>query len=759
MDKPGKIDFRPTLARPTLGLALGVVTCVLGSTAPPVSAQGAGPPLIQLRGVLNLGIGTSPSKAAMAKVGADLLTLDTEYQEHLQQTSGPGAAAPVFQSSNAIAPIAGGSVVIDTAASGDPEALAADLRALGADTVTVFGRMVSARLPMTAISGLKRLSSLQLARPAYAATRIGAVTSQGDAAMRADLGRTAFGVDGTGVMVGTLSDSYNCQGGAAAGVASGDLPAGVIVLEEESGCGSGSDEGRAMIEIIRDIAPGASQAFHSAFNGQANFAQGIIDLANAGANVINDDVLYFAEPFYQDGNVAQAVDTVKGMGVSYFSSAGNEDRTAYESAFRPSGVFFDIGFGPEEAHDFDPGPGVDTCQQITLPGGGRVSVVDFQWDQPFFSVSGPPGSQSDLDIVLTDAACNNLGIGSAESNVGGDPLEVFGVVNNGSTAAVGLRILQFSGPDPGLMKTVLFGSNALTIDEFDTNTGASWGHSAALGGLGVGAADYQDTPAFGVDPPLIETFSSAGGTPILFDTAGNRIAPPEVRQQPDITAPDGADTTFFGGSDPEGNGFPNFFGTSAAAPHAAGVAALMKDLVSSLTPDATYAALKTTAIDMDDPSTGGFDTGFDFGTGFGLIQADAALGEVASPPPPPPPPGVTCNGLPVTIVGSNSNNTIFGTSGNDVIHGRGGNDVIHGLGGNDRICGGPGDDQLFGNQGKDQLFGDAGNDVLKGGTGNDRLFGREGNDAMDGQAGNDDNCNGGPGTDTATNCEQPLNVP
>ncbi|MDQ3775661.1 MAG: hypothetical protein M3461_15585 [Pseudomonadota bacterium] len=45
---------------------------------------------------------------------------------------------------------------------------------------------------------------------------------------------------------------------------------------------------------------------------------------------------------------------------------------------------------------------------------------------------------------------------------------------------------------------------------------------------------------------------------------------------------------------------------------------------------------------MDDPATAGFDTGFDFGTGFGLIQADAALAAVAAPPPPPPaipPPG------------------------------------------------------------------------------------------------------------------------
>jgi subtilisin family serine protease len=143
------------------------------------------------------------------------------------------------------------------------------------------------------------------------------------------------------------------------------------------------------------------------------------------------------------------------------------------------------------------------------------------------------------------------------------------------------------------------GRDSITIDQFDTKTGTSWGHSAALGGLGVGAARYQDTPAFGVNPPLIEAFSSAGGSPILFDIAGNRLATPEVRQQPDITAPDGADTTFFVGGDSDVTGFPNFFGSSAAAPHAAGVAALMKDLVPALTPDATYAALNNTAVDMD----------------------------------------------------------------------------------------------------------------------------------------------------------------
>lgn len=111
-----------------------------------------------------------------------------------------------------------------------------------------------------------------------------------------------------------------------------------------------------------------------------------------------------------------------------------------------------------------------------------------------------------------------------------------------------------------------------------------------------------------------------------------------------------------------------------------------------------------------------------------------------SPPPPSPPPAATCNGLPATIVGTDSSETINGTSGNDVIHGLGGNDLIRGGGGNDVICGGNGRDILFGNGGRDTLLGGRGEDVLSGGTGRDR-------------------CAGGSGRDTAVKCESKTSVP
>jgi hypothetical protein len=110
------------------------------------------------------------------------------------------------------------------------------------------------------------------------------------------------------------------------------------VLQDEAGCGSGSDEGRAMMQIIHDVAPGASQAFHTAFNGSASFASGIEELASvAGADIINDDVIYLAEPMFQDGIIAQAVDTVADIGVAYFSSAGSDPNSSTSIAGLASG--------------------------------------------------------------------------------------------------------------------------------------------------------------------------------------------------------------------------------------------------------------------------------------------------------------------------------------------------------------------------------------------------------------------------------------
>ncbi|KAA5538993.1 S8 family serine peptidase [Roseiconus nitratireducens] len=590
----------------------------------------------------------------MARAGVGLATLYREYESYVAENPG---AQDSFEPSDPALHVDAGRVVVDIVSTSTLEQEGGttsggslvdqpgfyDLLSQGLEVTGQWGRMTSALAPIPMIPALAALDGIQsLMATAYFA-HSGVAQSQGDVAQRSDTARVDYGVDGNGITVGVLSDSFdtspNFEISAADDVATGDLPGPgnpqgrttpVNVLRDASG--NTIDEGRAMAQLIHDVAPGAELAFHTAAQGQASFANGILALANtAGADVIVDDIIYFAEPMFQDGVIAQAVDQVSSAGVSYFSSAGNGGRTSYESGYEASNVF---AFGGQ-LHDFDPGPGVDTFQQITVAP-GTTMTLSFQWDDPFGSIStNGAAAESDLDLFLLDqpSPVGSILSASTNANVNGDPVEILSFTNSSSLPrSVHLAIPRTFGDAPDLMKYIGFVRGNISIDDFPTDSSTSWGHANARGAESVAAAPFFNTPSFGVSPPIAEGFSSVGGTPILFDAAGNRLASPEVRAKPEITAPDGANNTFFvndSGADPDL--FPNFFGTSASAPHAAGVAALMLEAAGgsgSLSPQAVFSTLESTAIDMDDAYTPGFDVGFDFKTGYGLIDAAAAVAAV-----------------------------------------------------------------------------------------------------------------------------------
>ena len=558
----------------------------------------------------------------------------------------------------------------------DTRKLAAALARLGFEQTSTAGIMVSGRLPVRSIKALASIPSLRSAMAphylvhgrgadSYASpvlsggSFVGAVTAQSNEALRADLARDRFGVDGSGVCIGMMSDSYNNLGGAAGDMASGDLPSDIQVLDDLAA--GGADEGRAMMQLAYDVAPGTDFAFHTAFEGYASFAGGVVDLFRAGCNVVVDDIGTSFDPFFQDGAIAQAIDYIVSEGATYFSSAGNAANASYEGDYRDSGIPGPFG-GP--LHDFDPGPGVDAFQNVVVPSGGVLRFT-FQYDEPsvlagvevseypdLYGGAAGQSPESDYDVFVlagpsSDADFLDISINS--NPIFGAPVEFIEYVNESAEAVtVYVAIEQFSGV-PRRLKYINFGGTRPVIQNAEYN-GAStvFGHSNAEGTFATGAAPFFNTPAFNpairdnptlVGGAAVEPFTSFGGLDILLDIDGNRLDAPDERMKPDAVASDGDNNTFFGfdtTQDPDA--FPNFFGTSAAAPNASGVAALMMEATDGMaSPADIYGALEGTADDiLRGPGSFNFGSapGFDDQSGFGFIRADFALEALVPDEPP-----------------------------------------------------------------------------------------------------------------------------
>jgi subtilase family protein len=561
----------------------------------------------------------------------------------------------------------GSRVLADVRLDGDAEAAVDGLRQAGAEVVHVSRRYQTvtvaaqpADLPSIAdLSGVDAVTEV-LTPIVRGADCGGAVRSEGDAQLNAGNARSSFGIDGSGVTVGILSDSFDRSPSAvthAAGdVASGDLPgagspcgstAAVNALDDSE---AGRDEGRAMAQIVHDLAPGASIAFATAFSGELGFAANIKALAAAGAKVIADDVAYFGEPFFQDGPVAVAVNEVAATGVSYFSAAGNDNlinAAGNDIASWEAGSFRDATTCPpalaaaldaEDCMDFDPGVGSDPGFGITVAKGATLTV-DLQWAEPWNGVG------TDLDAFLLDSAGTPLevenqagesfAVGSDANNLKSQkPVEVVQWENKtGASVEVELAIDNCFGvcnPEvashhtPRLKFALLQNGSGVTATEYPNSSQGDivgptvFGHSGSAATIAVGAVRYDSS-----SKP--EAFSSRGPVKHYFGPVlGLSPAPPtgeQVIPKPDLAATDCGATTFFARLEAA---VWRFCGTSAAAPHAAAVAALMRQA----NPGASAAQVRAELTGTAHPvGAAGADD-----VGAGLIDAYGAVAALALPP-------------------------------------------------------------------------------------------------------------------------------
>lgn len=460
--------------------------------------------------------------------------------------------------------------------------------------------------------------------------RGGRVTSQADYALEAARVRaTRPGLlTGKGVRIGVMSDSFNSLNGAAADVAADDLPAGVQVLQDLSDEEGGTDEGRAMAQLIYDLAPGAGLAFSSVYLGEGDFARQIINLADpakGNCQVLVDDIAYFGEPFFQDGVVAQAVNQVVAQrGAAYFSAAGNSADQSYENN-APQFVQATLGSKAAARLNFDgSGATTDVTQRIALQTGEQFFPT-LQWADPYYTANGV---KTDLDMYLiavkNGVAADTVARSDDNNLLTQTPLEILQYTNNATasgTTTFDFVIVRRAGTaSPARLKYIDHGTYGAT--EWLTSSPTIVGHAAAAGASAVAAVPYTNQRT-------AEYFTAKGGAlPILFGPNGTTLAAIEYRQKPNIASIDGTDTSFFGdnysGSDTDGTGFPNFYGTSAAAPHAAAVAALLRGAEPALTPAQVYSRLVGSARVLGSSATDPY-------TGPGLLDAFTAIyGAVAA---------------------------------------------------------------------------------------------------------------------------------
>ncbi len=442
------------------------------------------------------------------------------------------------------------------------------------------------------LSDVESLASYEevtaLRQPGYAITNVGSALTQGDSALKADQARAAYGLDGSGVTVAAISDGVESLSVAQA---SGDLPASQMIDVLNVGNG---DEGTALLEIIHDMAPGSNLAFYGV-STSTDMLAALDALGTFGADVVVDDLTFPDQPVFEDGPIAQAVKALVDEGVSYHTAAGNHALGHYEGEF--TGVNANLpNAGDILVHEFAPG---DIDLDIgTLAGGS--SIITLQWNDQFGL------SDNDYDLLLYDATLSNLLTFSADIQNGDPglnprPLEFIGIANpTGSLFQAKLVILRRSGDDRRLEVNVF---RAGSILDHNDPSGSAFGHQAVDGALTIGAINVQEP---GMND--IAVYSARGPGRLDF--------PSETwRAKPDLVGVDGVDVSGAGG-------FPSsFFGTSAAAPHSAAVAALLLgggvcngQLVHDCMTDA--------AVDL---GAGGFDDVYGHGRIDALAAADECL--------------------------------------------------------------------------------------------------------------------------------------
>ncbi|MGZ0711109.1 S8 family serine peptidase (plasmid) [Coraliomargarita sp. W4R53] len=471
--------------------------------------------------------------------------------------------------------------------------------------------------------------------------------------LRSDVARESFDVDGTGVTVGIISDSYALateittpEEDVAAGLLPGaGNPCGYVtpveVIFEADEDEGGTDEGRAMAQLVHGIAPGAELLFAAGLGSMEQMAENIIALADAGADIIVDDLGFVDEPAFQQGILSAAIVEVQSRGVAFYAAAGNDttvgsldgpsaglpingwQTTQYEPTDCPAGLAVPENFEEYDCLDFDPGVGEDPTDQLGLHSAEGFNLF-LNWAEPIGGVT------SDFALAIYENDPGDAALSTRFSDI--DPLSFLQAEGPDEPSVIELAVVRNLSAETAAtpaLRISSFGGSKLSWREHDTSEGpvtvgvTSFGHQSDGSGEGIGAAPWSNAT-------MPEPFTSIGPAHIVYkpyDPFGPVAAAypePLTLAAPVVMGVDGLRTNFFGRTEiVDGEEELQFYGTSAAAPTVAAVHALAAEYAPEVDQDVIVEHMTLTAQEMTNPYAGFVPDAAVFGAG--LVDANALL--------------------------------------------------------------------------------------------------------------------------------------
>lgn len=364
--------------------------------------------------------------------------------------------------------------------------------------------------------------------------RTSQIETEGDYLLGTKEYRNSTGLTGKGITVGVISDGVD---GLSDLITAGELPP-VKVLSNKVG----GDEGTAMLQIIHDIAPDATLMFHDRGSSQIEYVHALDQLIINGSQIICDDITY-VEPFFEDGYVSQnIIDRILSYNILYVTAAGNFAKEHYQAPFTG---YEDQGY---QWQMFNGSQGRDL--HFTVEPGIAGHVI-LQWNDRFGK------SANNYDLFLYDESGREIGRSVNLQDGDDDPMEWVRFMNaGGKPREYTVRVVQAAAENALLEMYVLpLSGRSVVLDPY-TMEDSIFGQQAVKNALTVGAAEP--------DPKQVKNqdYSSQGPSLIQYPEK-------ELREKPDIIAPDHV-TVLTGSMDSA-----VFTGSSASAPHIAGLAALI----------------------------------------------------------------------------------------------------------------------------------------------------------------------------------------